>query len=645
MTAYPSYCRNIATIAKDYSDSSSSASSLGTIYKTDALPLPNWCHNQGMRLAIDEGCRVNLGDATMMYWPTTSRGDSCTTQAQNSPQIPSNMTAAGAQVVTINGTAYTSPYVYITYRGITYTSSGTKTHGITTTSIPSPDPPHLLTTALHLTEPNTDSPALTTAHIPVTAEPAAPSVILSVPSAPTITLGPAPSPAASRPVQTPGIGGIIASVINQPAGNPQQSLEALQQPPSQSSSDPGSDQGSGQDGNDPGVQQAHPGSSGSAGPGQAAGPPQGQVGSDATPDHVNPGVQPGFPGGKGSNDGRINQPSSSDAENNGKSAASPASQGTGAFIAFMLNRPPTGPAPVDSPISGSSQSEPGSGSRTLDPKTGPNSGDPNNPTTPSEASADAALPLGAMVTLGTEIIMTVQRLPNHAHVLHGSTFYAGDAITTAGHTMSFAVKGVVVDGSSTVSYYAAPYVTVTRPQAAGGAGQQAAVATLPAVPVVGGNMVAYGSEMTVAGKRVTYGSEGLVVGTRTIARPTGTGSVAVTLDGGEVMLISAMTAIPGVQTTGGQAGDGSKGSGETAGTGAGVSPTPEAASGRTAESGASEAVPSRTGKVGNGDVALTTDGKAAKPTFPASSAASGVQNGGTAMAWCLFAFMVGLILS
>lgn len=453
-------------------------------------------------------------------------------------------------------------------------------------------------------------------------------------------------------------------MINQPAGKPQQSLEAPQQPPSQSSSGPSSGQGSGQDGHDPEVQQADPGSSGSAGQGQAAGPPQGQVGSDATPDHVNPGVQPGFSGGKGSNDGRINQPSSSDAENNGKSAASPASQGIGAFIASMLNRPPTGPAPVYSPTSGSSQSEPGSGSRTLDPKTGPNSGDPNSPTqddtqsgrnqhppknndpsTPSEASADAALPLGAMVTLGTEV-MTVQRLPNNAHVLHGSTFYAGDAITTAGHPMSFAAKGVVVDGSSTVSYYAAPYVTVTRPQLPGGVGQQAAATTMPAVLVFGGNMVAYGSEMTVAGKRVSYGSEGLVVGTWTIAIPTGTEAVAVTLDRGEVMLVSAMTGTTGVQATGGQAGNGPKGSGEALATGAGESPTRGAEGGHGFTlSGASQAVLSTTGTAGNGDVALTTDGKAATPTFPLSSAASGVQHSGIAMAWCLLAFMVGLILS
>lgn len=530
-----------------------------------------------------------------------------------------------------------------------------------------------MTTALQLTEPMTGSPATTTAAVPVTAEPAAPSIVLSVPPAPTTTLGPAPSPDPPHPKKNPDLGEIIATMINQPPGGPQQSLEVPQQRPKQ----PGS-LDSNQNGNDPASQQVDSGPPGNAaGQDQPTGPPRDEVG-DPSEDEAGsdqaPGPAPGQEEGsgrqssslsdQGSNNDQTHQTPNSDPGQDGKSSSPPANQGIGAFIASMLNRPPMGAASTNSPPIVLRPSDPSSRSDPLDPNTVSHQGDSMDPIQvdpqsggnqhspqaneasdlgSAQVAAGVPIPLSAMVTLGAEVI-PVQRLPNNAHVLHGLTYYAGDAITTAGHTMSFAAKGVVVDGSSTVAYSAAPYVTVSRPVPAAGAGQQASMTVMPAVLAVGGNMVAYGSEMTIAGKQVAYGSEGLVVGTWTVALPRGTGAVAVTLDRGEMMLVSAMTATTGVQATGGQAGNDPKGSEKPAGTGAGASPKSEAASGRTAESGASEAVPSRTGTAGNGDVALTTDGKAAKPNFPASSAASGLQNGGTAMAWCLFAFMVGLVL-
>ncbi|KAF4556641.1 Hypothetical protein D9617_1g085190 [Elsinoe fawcettii] len=605
------YCGYAATIFWNYFWGSSSARDRGTVYTNSPFKVPG-CHF-GIPV-FTQRCKVGVGQATMMYWPPSSRtGDICETALPNSPGSSLALNTTEPQVVTINGTQYTSPMVYITYRDIEYISTGTATHGVTSASLPllvlsfmpsevsslcvdgnnvqtlpfnfqdlegdvpwaafncslpgdadsylpidqysmpySPylawpntfldllhswntydadlcsfginefgirDPPHLLTQALSLTQPKTTPGGTLTTMLPITAEPAAPSV---TPDSPPVRT----SPVLSQPTTDP------SSQDNDPGNGANDSGPS--QDPSDDSAHNGEDVGSSPPGIGPSGQSDD---SNRGSPGQRI-PSLGQNGaSQMLPEPVG-----GDPFAVADQITGVNPSSESSSvpNNNILADGSRSPVGIGGFIASMLGRPISDSAPTDKGAESTNAGLEDAGSRqdakpgTPDfaPRQGPNvqSVDPSGDSDDSRV-AELSAPLRADIDIGDERVF-VQHLANNANVVQGSTFWAGDVATVAGQTMSFGTSGVVV-GSKTVDFTQAPSITATRAVDSG-------TFTPPAMVIVGGDMILYGNEAMVDGVKVTYGADGIVIGTETVGIPSN--PMMITLEGGRVLKVGPATA-------------------------------------------------------------------------------------------------------
>ncbi|KAF4551467.1 Hypothetical protein D9617_13g099670 [Elsinoe fawcettii] len=634
------YCSALTTVWTDYRDSSYAADAAGTVYTNDAFSMPTRCRLGFKRLR--RTCHIRVSDATMMYWPLPSRtADFCqptTTSAPYDIQRSGNITA---QVVTLNGTEYTSPWVYITYHSITYKSKWISTYGIIQTKIPKlvlsylphevsslcgvggqvttmpfdfndlegdvpwaayncalrceniteclPMDQYLRPYSPYLAWPQTfldmlhswnsydpdqcsfgqddygipDPPQLLTTalHLSQPKEgPAGKTTIIG----PVIETGLVPTLVLPKPPpRTTSAGPMTSPQPAEPVKQPDIGdviVSMINQPPGSPIGDPGS-----------GPEPEKPGSSGDAPvPGQPAAP-QGMGSTIAS---------------------MLNQPSPA------HDGASPAAD------------PRTGPAsPVLAPGRSSSDLSPGS-----------------QPDVPNLAA-----PQAATITLGPSV-MPVRHLPNNAHVLDGSTFWAGETVTTAGHVVGFLRGGVVVDGVYQ-AYHEESYITLTPdtgmpsggqpgsgPGAEGSGGAGSWERLMPAVLMVGGEMVTFGNEIVVGGRKVRYDATVLVVGGKQVDVPN-EGSVRVTMEGGEVVLVSAVTGPAAMKSEG-------VGSVSIGRTGNGKADLAET-SGQEAASRPSITTPT----------SLSTEGRAVQSASP-TTGGSGRDRGSLGIVWPIIALMM-----
>ncbi|KAG8629077.1 hypothetical protein KVT40_002942 [Elsinoe batatas] len=532
------YCSAFLTVYTDYTAMSASAYSAGTDYTNTPFEIPSSCR-LGLR-RLRRTCVVRVSEATMLYWPPTARsGDFC--QSTTTPPTtdgPATGSNSSAQVVTLNGTEYTSPWVYITYHSITYKSKWISTYGILGTKIPS-----LVLSFL----PNEVSSICEFDR----------GVVQTKPFDFNDLQGDVPWSAYNCSLQCTEPSECLPmdqrlNPYNPYLAWPQTFLDLLH---SWNTYDPDTCSFGFDDSGIPDPPQLLTTAL------HISKPAGGPAGSTTVIGPVTAsGLKPTLILPKPVSKTTVTGPSPSLPAPT--KPAEPVKQPSiGDIIISMINQPPDRPQDP-SPTDVSPQGNPIQIPAVSDRPNG-NQSDPEIPDSTPPATSPLPAPEAATITLGPSLLPIIH-LPNNAHVLDGFTFWAGDAVTTAGTTISFARDGVVVNGVSTASYTPAPFVTVfpasdsgfnTDPgrdsdpsSDPGGEGirvQGGPIAggdrVLPAALMVGGEWVVFGSEIEVAGKKARYDAEGLMVGGEKIGVPV-QGWSRVVLEGGEVWIVGVATA-------------------------------------------------------------------------------------------------------
>lgn len=499
----------------------------------------------------------------------------------------------------------------------------------------SKDPPQLLTIAPALTEPHQAPTPTTTQEQQITADPPAPSGPVSAPAQATTSAGPAPSPlptpkdpstAQQQPSQptpladsiggttsTAGIGGAIVSVINRPPSAPHVSSISAEDPPDSQDSNSN-------------------GGIGAAIISMINQPPGGSKPTQSSPsDHSLPLLPSGQPD-SGHTDG--SDPSSPGHQDPSDSMpgdpASPASSTSSEIPRAIIPLPSTTLVIIresnnanvlhgttmwagDAATIGTHTLSMNNAGVIVDGNTA--APIPFITSTPSPGvDSNTPAPQRAVVSLGVHT-KTLTRGPENLVTVDGQALTPGAVMTLSAHTLSLAQQGLVIDGTSTVSFGPAP-------------------TSLPAIVAVAGQTVVLGgAAVTAAEKVVSYGSKGLVVGTETIAVPTADGFM--TLGDGEMMRVGPVTGLPG-GNIGGMVGGVLAGQEQTGAASVPVATSGTAPIGKTANTTAS--VERSTGlSTGVGRQSAASTGVAPSASFPASSGAVG-----SSTSSCWMAAVIGL---
>ncbi|KAF2228051.1 hypothetical protein BDZ85DRAFT_293036 [Elsinoe ampelina] len=429
------YCSAFLTVYTDYTAMSTSAYSAGTEYTNTPFEIPSSCR-LGLR-RLRRTCVVRVSEATMLYWPPTARsGDFCqSTTTPPTTVAPATGGNSSSQIVTLNGTEYTSPWVYITYHSITYKSKWISTYGILGTKIPSlvlSFLPHEVSSICGLGR----------------------GVVQTKPFDFNDLQGDVPWSAYNCSLQCIEPSECLPmdqrlNPYNPYLAWPQTFLDLLH---SWNTYDPDTCSFGFDDSGIPDPPQLLTTALHLSKP---AGSPAGSttIIGPVTASGLKPTLILPKPVSKTT----VTGPSPSSPAPT-KSAEPVKQPSIGDIIISMINQPPG--RPQDTSPKPNAQGEDPIQVPTVSGRPNANQPHPETPDPTPTPPSPLAPPQAATITIGPSLIPIIH-LPNNAHVLDGFTFWAGDAVTTAGQTLSFAQDGVVVNGISTATYTPAPLVTVS----------------------------------------------------------------------------------------------------------------------------------------------------------------------------------------
>ncbi|KAF4551469.1 Hypothetical protein D9617_13g099690 [Elsinoe fawcettii] len=549
-TQIPASCDSYWAISKDWDRTTDEARSQGTSldggWRALATCSLSW------RTIRTASCRLTIGEASMFYWPPPTRtANICGPRATKELPYQYSYPTDTPVVATIDGNEYTYPFVYITYHSLSYFSLGSATRGpryFTFDNISAVFYPHQVSSICGQEGAITTYPfdyrdmegpvpwsaynclascsnCVKSDYIDTVLSPYKPNI--HYPQTLLDILHKINTYDADNCVIGANDYGVIdpprlltqALHLTAPAPNPVDPILTIM--PITTTREPAAP-------SDPPTMPAS--QTTSAPPVPAPTRPSNGGGSDPGEDKDTPPQQPPQDPGSTSNGNNAGLPAPAP-ENPGSSrpdtndppeaAYDPPSNGARPPINAPQGASPGQVAPSPTGIAGAIISMLG--------------GSPSRPESPSAPANDPAQPAQAIITIGTSLL-PVLHLPNSAHVVGTQTYYAGDVMTTAGRTLSFQTGAVVVDAST------ASYVTIARFLAAGSDTSAAGAGFVPMM--VNGDLLMPGQQVDISGDMVSYGPQGMVVGSRTVPLPTGKGT-SMTLDGGQVVRVARVTALPG----------------------------------------------------------------------------------------------------